>query len=180
MNDIVHAELSWLAAWRLQHRRDRILVVIAGVAPDLDGLPVLVSHAAYEEYHHVLFHSIFGALLTAIMCGAAARSRWVTAAFAFGAFHLHLLCDLAGSGVEWPFAYFWPVSHRFYGWSGAWDLASWQNEVFGAAVTLAAFGGALIWNRTFVEVFSSRADAEVTSAIRRRFRRATRAASAPR
>jgi hypothetical protein len=172
MNDIVHAELSWLLAQGLESRRDRILVVVAGVAPDLDGLPVLASHAAYEAYHHVLFHSIFGAIATAVVCAALAKNRWVTGAWAFAAFHLHLLCDLAGSGVEWPFAYFWPVSQHFYGWSGAWELASWQNEVIGALATLACLGAALIWRRTFVEVFSLQADAQVTATIRRRFGRA--------
>ena len=47
MNPIVHAELSWLMAQRLEERRDRLLVVRAGLAPDLDGLSILGGGELY-------------------------------------------------------------------------------------------------------------------------------------
>jgi inner membrane protein len=56
VSPLVHAELSWLLAQGLRTRRDRILVTCAGLAPDLDGLPLLAGVEAYARYHHVLFH----------------------------------------------------------------------------------------------------------------------------
>jgi hypothetical protein len=170
MNDIVHAEVSWLMAQGLASRRDRRLIVLAGIAPDLDGLPVFVSHAAYEACHHVLFHGILGALLTTAICTALARSRMAVLFLSLAAFHLHLLCDIAGSGIYWPIAYFWPWSSKFYGWSHGWELVSWQNELIGFVATVACLLAAIPWGRTPVEVFSPKADRPVVDAIRARAR----------
>jgi hypothetical protein len=58
---------------------------------------------------------------------------------------------------------------REWFWDGQWDLASWQNSLIGLAATLACLACALRFRRTFVEVFSTRWDAEVTRTLRRRF-----------
>lgn len=175
MNPIVHAELSWLTTAKLVDRRDRILVTLAGVAPDLDGLSLLAGQEAYADWHHVVFHGWLGALVTTAACVAAAKERAKVAVLALVAFHLHLLCDLAGSGDRglggsgWPLYYWWPVNRRTWFWEGQWDLASWQNTLIGLAATLAVLGAALVWRRTFVEVFSSKGDSAVVATLRRRF-----------
>lgn len=169
MNPIVHAELSWLAAQGLRERRDRVLVVCAGLAPDLDGLTLLAGEEWYGRYHHVLFHGYVGALITTAVCAALARQRAWVAGLSLAAFHLHLLCDLAGSGPGWPIHYWWPNSMREWFWQGQWDLASWQNSLIGLAATLACLACALPLRRTFVEVFSARWDVEVVRTLRRRF-----------
>ncbi|NTX06198.1 metal-dependent hydrolase [Myxococcus sp. CA040A] len=169
MNPLVHAEFSWLAAQGLRERRDRILVTCAGLAPDLDGLTLLGGEELYVRYHHVLFHGYVGALLTAAVCMGLARQRLRVGLLALGTFHLHLLCDLAGSGPGWPIYYYWPTSFREWFWQGQWNLSSWQNAVIGLITTLACFACALRWRRTFVELLSPRWDAEVTKTLRRRF-----------
>lgn len=169
MSPIVHAELSWLMAQGLRERRDRILITCAGLAPDLDGLSLLGGTDAYVRYHHILFHGYVGALLTALVCTVLARQRAWVGALSLLAFHLHLLCDLAGSGPGWPIAYFWPTSSVEWFWKGQWNLASWQNAVIGMTVTVACFACALRWRRTQVELFSVRWDGEVTRALRQRF-----------
>lgn len=174
MSPIVHGTLSWLLGQGLRARRDRALVACAGLAPDLDGLTLLGGAEAFQTYHHVLFHGVPGALVTALACAALARQRVAVAALALVAFHLHLLCDLVGSGPGWPILYLWPLSEREWSWDGQWDLASWQNAVIGLAVTLAALACALRWERTPVELFSLRWDAEVVRTLRRRFARAAR------
>lgn len=172
MNPLIHGELSWLTAQKLAHRRDRLLVTIAGLSPDLDGLSLLAGEEAYGRWHHVLTHGLLSAVACAAVCAALARERWRVAALAFGAFHLHLLCDLAGSGPGWPLTYLWPFSHREWMWDGQWNLASWQNTTIGLAVTLAVLGCALPFGRTVVELFSPRADAQVVAAVRARFGKA--------
>jgi uncharacterized membrane protein YagU involved in acid resistance len=57
-------------------------------------------------------------------------------------------------------------------WSGQWDLASWQNAVFGLAVTLAALGCALPLGRTVFELVSVKWDVLVVATLRARFARA--------
>jgi len=179
VNPIVHAELSWLAAQGLALRRDRRLVVLAGLAPDLDGLTILLGGQAFERWHHVLTHGITAGLLVAAACGAAARSRLATAAAALAAFHLHLLCDLVGSGPDWPLRYLWPWSGADWSWRGGWELDAWPNLVIGALATLACLAMAGPRGRTVVEVVSAPADARVVEAVRRRLGRPGAAAPAP-
>ncbi len=170
MNPIVHAELSWLMAQRLEARRDRALVVLAGLAPDLDGLTLLAGEEAYGRWHHVLTHGFVAAIAVTLGCAALARERLHVAALALLAFHLHLLCDLAGSGPGWPILYLWPISPAEWAWSGQWELASWQNTLIGLAATIAGLACALRWSRTPVELLSVRADAKVVASIVARFR----------
>lgn len=169
MNPIVHAELSWLMAQGLSDRRDRLLVTLAGVAPDLDGLSLLGGEDLYGAWHHVLFHGYLGAAIVTGACAAFARRRGQVALLALLAFHLHLLCDLAGSGPGWPIYYFWPTSRHEWFWGGQWDLASWQNTVIGLGATLLGLACALRWRRTPVELLSPRWDTQVTRTLRQRF-----------
>jgi hypothetical protein len=177
VNPLVHAELGWLAAQRLHARRDRILVTLAGVAPDLDGLSLLAGQEAYARWHHVVSHGLPGALILCGLLAWRAENKRGTFLLGLAAFHLHLLCDLAGSGdfafggSGWPVLYLWPFSPAELSWSGQWDLVSWQNTLIGFAATVACLLGALRWNRTAVELFSTSADAAVVRAVRTRWNR---------
>ncbi len=171
VNPLIHAELSWLTGARLAERRDRVLVVLAGVAPDLDGLTLLAGEEAYGKWHHVVTHGLLSAGAFALILAAFARRKAAVLALSFAAFHLHLLCDLAGSGPGWPISYLWPFSSRELMWSGQWDLASWQNTVIGLVATLSVLACALPLGRTAVELFSLKADAAVVATVRARLKR---------
>ncbi len=171
MNPIVHAELSWLGAQRLTDRRDRLLVTLAGVLPDLDGLTLLAGQDLYGQWHHVLTHGFVSALVIAGVLAAFARRKAMVFGLGLAAFHLHLFCDLLGSGPGWPLFYFWPFNREQWFWSGQWDLASWQNGLIGLGATLAVLACALPYGRTAVELFSLQADGKVVAALRQRFRR---------
>lgn len=127
MNPVSHFLASWTLseAFRLPTRA-QAAVVCAGLAPDLDGLGAVVDVAMawatgtapgwYAHYHHVLLHGLPGAVLLA---GTAAwwakTSRLKTFGAALACVHLHLFCDLLGSGGPgptdlWPVHYFGPLS----------------------------------------------------------------------
>ncbi|MGV3619711.1 MAG: metal-dependent hydrolase [Archangium sp.] len=171
MNPIVHGELSWLAAQRLTERRDRLLVTLGGVIPDLDGLTILGGEDAYGRWHHVLTHGIVSALVLSAILAAFARRRRAVFGLALATFHLHLFCDLLGSGPGWPLYYLWPFSRAETYWPGQWDLASWQNTLIGFAATMAVLACAMPFGRTMVELFSTKADAKVVATLRKRFSR---------
>jgi hypothetical protein len=156
----------------LPSRRDRALVALAGVMPDADGLGLLLypwdGGAAYGQWHHLVGHTIFAAVGTALLCAAVGVSRARTALLGFFAFHLHLLCDLLGSGAGWPIAYLWPASDRWVQpFSFGWELSSWQNGVIGTLATLACFATALPLGRTLFEVLSAKLDATAVQLVRR-------------
>ncbi len=164
-----HLALSWLIGHRLPERRDRRLVAWAGVLPDLDALTILKSFDYYSYYHHVLTHGLTAALVITALATAAARQRWKVFFLSLIATHFHLVCDLLGSGTDWPIVYWYPFSRHEYFTPYGWPLASWQNLIVGLAA-LAAIGWVGIKRGyTFAETFlPAKADSTIVEVLRRR------------
>ena len=131
-----HIGLSWLvASVGRASRRDRWLVTLAGILPDLDGAGIVWSHDAYVAAHRAVGHGLFFGLLLVAVALWRADARWRTAALTALSFHLHLVLDVVGTGGL-PIRYFWPVSDRGWSYRGHWVLASWPNMVVMAATLL--------------------------------------------
>lgn len=172
MSPITHMFVGWLIAQPLEDRRDRALVTAAAVLPDVDGLSMFGGEEMYWKYHHTFGHNVFFGILATALCVAFARSKWKTAWWAWVSFHSHLLCDLFGSGCDWPIQYFWPWGkgiHFYSPW--CWGLNSWQNVLFSiVCIGLTGWVG-VHKGRTVVELFSKKTDKIVVETLRRRFQR---------
>ena len=162
------------------NRRDRALVTVAAVAPDLDGLGIipelLTRHGQhplfwFTEYHHSLHALWFAILISAISFFLLGR-KWLTPAMAFLAFHVHLLEDLAGSrgpDGSWPIPYLFPLTDRWtWIWQGQWKLNAWPNIAITIALLVATIWLAVLRGFSPVEMFSQRADHAVVAALRTR------------
>lgn len=186
MAPITHFLASWLvAAKTTDNQRDCSLVTLAGVLPDADGLGLVVDFAKqwvgtggppfyyYQRYHHFWLHGIFGGLLIAGLLACFARRRWRVAGLALLVFHLHLLCDLAGSRGPapedlWPIFYLGPFTKDvMWMWSGQWRLDGWFNRLLTVGLFLAALWLATLIGRSVVGVFSRRADAVFVGVLRK-------------
>jgi len=184
MSPLTHLVASWIvAAKTTDNLRDRRLVTLAGVAPDLDGLGLLLDYAKgaltngnyhyYLKYHHVLAHGLPAALLCSALMAALARHRWQVFWLAMLTFHLHLLCDLVGSrgpdkGDIWPILYFMPLSgHPIWFWKYQWRLDGWQNTVIFVALLAWSFAIAVKKGESFVGVLNRRCDAVFVSVLRK-------------
>ena len=180
-------------------RREKAAVVAAAVAPDLDGLgaiPELLTRNTahpllwFSQYHHALHTLAFAVLVTiaAFLLSASANFSfgpkiqgrpivprpWTTAALAFLSFHLHLLCDLAGSrgpdGDPWPIPYFKPFSNAVnLVWRHQWPLNGWQNFVFTAALLVTTLWMAWKRGNSPLEFVSTKANAALVNVLRARF-----------
>ncbi len=75
---------------------------IGGVAPDIDGLTILAGTESYSRYHHVVTHGLIAAIATGAIAYEISNQRVMALLLSVATFHLHLLCDLAGSGPGWP------------------------------------------------------------------------------
>ncbi len=195
MNPITHLLVGWTLAEAagLSRRRDRAVVALAGIVPDLDGLGIIAEKATlaagwsepllwWTEYHHVLGHNV-GAALFAAGLGAWVAGRgdtpgdrpgWHIGALAFLAFHLHLLGDLIGGkgpdGYLWPMPYLLPFfATPELSWQGAWELNAWPNIVLTVALLTLTFRWAWQRGRSPLELVSTRADASFVQALRGRF-----------
>jgi membrane-bound metal-dependent hydrolase YbcI (DUF457 family) len=187
MSPITHALAGWMVAEAAPTTmRSKTIIVLAGVAPDLDGLGILAELATrgsahpltwFSDYHHILGHNLaFSIAVTAAGYFLAREQRWRIALLALLSLHLHLLADLAGSrgpeGYAWPIPYLLPFSSAgAWQWSGQWRLDSWQNltiTVFLLATTLF-----LAWRRGYspLAMVSKKADAAFIRTLRRRFPR---------
>lgn len=175
MSPTTHLLASWIvAAKTTDNPRDRRLVSLAGVLPDLDGLGLVVDvfngatgrarTAYYQDYHHVLLHGLFGAVIVSAVMAALARRRLRVALLSLLTFHLHLLCDYVGSrgpdkGDKWPIAYLSPFSQKltwFCPWQ--WPLAGWRNDIISFVLFITPMGMAVKLGYSVIGVFSVKAD----------------------
>jgi len=185
MSPVTHLFIGWLTANTVQvNRRERIMITIAGIIPDADGLVIVGDFLSgrgkdqlelWTTYHHVLGHNIGFAFLVVLAVYLLARTRkLVTALLAGVSFHFHLLGDLVGSrgpdGHQWPIPYLQPFSDTWqWAWQGQWVLNSWQNMCITSATLGIIFY--LAWKRgdSPLEMLSSKTDKVFIATLRNRF-----------
>lgn len=183
MSPITHFLTGWVFANCAKlKRRDRAIISLACVAPDVDSLgiiPELLTRNSthpllwFTLYHHILHTLAFG-LAVAALAFILAKQKRKTALFALLSFHLHLFEDVLGSrgpdGYQWPIPYLEPFSSSLQlAWRGQWALNAWPNVAITIALLLITFW--LAWWRGFspLEMVSQKADAAFVGALRQRF-----------
>ena len=182
MSPITHLLISWVVADADGlNKRERAVVTMAGVAPDVDAFGIIAEALTREtdhpltwwtDYHHVFGHNLTFGLVVAATSFALATKRWKTAALAFLTFHLHLLCDVIGAkgpeGYQWPVPYFYPFSDWKWTWDGQWELNAWPNFVITGIVLLITFYWAWQKGHSPLEMVSASADRAFVETLRRR------------
>jgi len=167
-----HLLISWLSTVEiLKNRRERTLVALAGVAPDADGLGIIIDKVSgstdyYFRFHHYLGHSMVFAFVFATIASLLAKSQKLTVwLLSFTLVHVHILCDVIGSrgpdGFQWPIYYLYPFKPEFaLTWSHQWELNAWPNIVIMVFLLAASLYYAAKNKITFLEVFSPRLNNE--------------------
>jgi len=164
-----HFIISWVVANSVDlDRHGRACITASGLLPDLDGIGIIADKFGpyfgyhtnlYAQYHHVLGHNlIFGTLLSIGFASLCQRKISVFA-LCLLAFHLHIVCDIAGSmgtdGFHWPIYYLYPFAPSYHlVWSGQWELNSWINSTIGVIFFTMALLQARYRQVTFFELVS--------------------------
>jgi membrane-bound metal-dependent hydrolase YbcI (DUF457 family) len=143
-----HVALSYLVAQLGVQQQyglaGTVLVITAGVLPDLDGLTVLGGWGCHRKYHRMLGHglpvTLAGPPLLAVTGAAVlgASVFWPLWAWLQLSLLVHLLSDCLF--YRWPVQLAWPLSARGVGLG----LVGWNDLV----PTLLLYGGAvgcLVW-----------------------------------
>ena len=177
MHPVTHLLASWtVASIPRVETRDRAIITLAGVAPDIDGVGIVADQPLlwWTNYHHVIGHNLSFGIVIFLMAATFAKRRLITASLALFAFHLHLFCDLIGSrgpeGYQWPIPYLYPyLKNLELAWSGQWALNAWPNIML--TIILLTITGYLAWKRGFspLEIISRRVDGAVVQTFRKRF-----------
>lgn len=178
MSPVTHFLSGWVFAncFRL-NRRERAVLTLACVVPDADGLGIIPelltrnsSHPLlwFSLYHHSLHTLLFAAIVS--LLALALTLRWSVALLVFASFHLHLLEDLLGSrgpdGEQWPIPYLKPFSdHLQVVWHEQWALNAWPNFAITISLLLLTIWIARRKGVSPVEIFSTRADRAVVTAL---------------
>ncbi len=185
MSPVTHFFTGWVFANGFDlERRDRALVTLACVVPDIDGLGIipelLTRNSAhplmwFSLYHHSL-HTLGFALVVATIGFALAVKKWKTAFLALLSFHIHLFEDVLGSrgpdGFQWPIPYLAPFSSSLqFSWRGQWGLNAWPNVL--VTIVLLLITLRLAWQRGFspLEMVSASADSAFVATLRRRYQK---------
>jgi inner membrane protein len=184
MHPITHLLVGWtIANMARLDKRDRMLVTVAGVMPDLDGIGVvadiLTEHTRspldlYGTFHHVLAHNLGACIAVTTVAALLANRKVLTTFLVALSFHLHLLGDILGSrgpdGYQWPIPYLLPFSNAWnLTWSHQWGLKAWPNVTVSIILLALAFYWAWKRGRSPVEMISSKADLAVVRTLRARF-----------
>lgn len=186
MNPISHLLIGWtVAELSGVSRRDRALVTLAAVVPDIDGFGIVAEKATlalgWEEpllwwtlYHHTLCHNLGFGLLLAALAGVLAERRALAVPLVLLTFHLHLFADLVGArgpdGYLWSIPYLLPFSDAWvWSWDGAWALNAWPNIALTGVLLALAFRWAWASGHSPVELVSQRGDAAFVRTLRQRF-----------
>ncbi len=184
MSPVTHGLLSWVIAQTpgITTRRDRALITIAGLAPDLDGLGIVVQWATantahplewFSEYHHRLAHNLTAAVICAVVFAVFAQRKLLVGVLSLVTFSLHLVCDVIGAkgpdGHQWPVPLLAPFHPWEWTWAGQWRLDSWQNLVITGALVVITIIVACRRGWSPVEIISPRADGAVVATFRRWF-----------
>lgn len=168
MHAVSHLLLSWFFAdaMGVEEPRERRFIAWMGVAPDIDSLayvgayfyyhfniiPVFSIHrAVHHRYTHgilFLFWSGVMAYFVSRWCSEPSSSKRYSPLYlplvTMGAGALHLLCDVLGSGPDWPIYPLWPFSDLRWGWEKSWPLGDWRNTAVLTGLFLAS-GVSLRW-----------------------------------
>jgi inner membrane protein len=184
VSPITHLLVGWVVANTARlDRRERAVVTLAGVIPDLDGLGLVAELATrswehpllwWTDYHHVLAHNLsFGVLVVSISLPFV-KQRWLTAVLAMWSFHLHLIGDLVGGGgpdgFQWPMHYLYPFSDAWqWAWRGQWALNAWPNMLLTAMLLVATLALARKQGYSPLELLSGNADCVFVATLRQRF-----------
>ena len=184
MNPFTHLLVSWPIAQRgVGTKKDRLLITISGIIPDIDGLGILggiihdnktIGLELWSTYHHVLSHNLPFCLLIASLFAVMGKAKLRVFALTTLCFHIHLFCDLIGSrgpdNYQWPIPYLWPLyEHPQLVWQGQWQLNTWPNILI--TVVFLGFTLYMIWKRgeSPIGLLFSGMDKKITIALRGRF-----------
>ena len=186
MSPVTHFLTGWAIAnsCPVLDVKERALVTVGGVIPDIDGLGAVAELLTRESkhplnwfslYHHQL-HTLVFALIVSILSFVLSRHRWSTSLLVFFSFHVHLFEDILGGrgpdGYQWPIPYLKPFSARLeLAWRGQWALNAWPN--FAITVCLLALTFYLAWTkgRSPLEMVSARAENGFIATLQQRFPR---------
>lgn len=126
-----HGLMGWVAAHQSrQPLSHQLWLLMASVAPDIDGISLLGGVQSFQKWHHTFGHCWLFAIFFGGICLLWTRSIKTTSC-SLALIFLHHFCDWIGSAgpgpSPWPIYWNWPLDSRPYVYSHQWELNAWPN-----------------------------------------------------
>lgn len=139
--------MSWAIARSGINRQTRLattMILIAGLAADLDWLTYWAGPRAFMLGHRTFLHSVLGALAIAVLMASifwvigrtffAGQVSIAAALMACGIGSMgHLVIDLAN---PWGLKLFWPISEKWMGWDLVNEVDPWLLAILASGLLL--------------------------------------------
>jgi len=160
MDPLNHALIAWMIANSFDvDVRTRRFCLLAGVIPDIDGIPILFDEQLFQAVHHTFGHTLlFGVLVALVLALFLEKKRLGFSVILLG-FAAHLGADIIGS--NWPvpvFAPLLPAQISISPYASDFIIYSVIGPVFLVLGILAAVLIMVRLKRTPMEFFSKRWD----------------------
>jgi len=173
MNPVYHWQTGSFIAAPRSDLRERRLIMLASLAPDLDGV-FFWDQELWQRMHHTFSHNIFfAALVSAVLAAFCRRGRRAFMfAVCFGTAALQLVFDNLTNHPSWRQQYLWPLSSFEFGIA---NFIEWQHMAFLqerviqiSFMVLILAGTVFLYRRTgrtFLELISPRFDRLITGFV---------------
>jgi hypothetical protein len=111
MSPLIHLVTAWVIAIIFSSKlKDRRIIVLCGIIPDIDGVFILFSTELFIRYHHGFGHSyIFGIPLILILSYFSSE-KLKTILFSIISFSSHLILDIIGT--DWAINPLYPFFYH--------------------------------------------------------------------
>ena len=120
-----HGIIGWMIGAKLGKTKEyKILGLMAGMLPDLDGLLIFINYPLHQFLHRLLFHSIFYAAAIALLWMLIMKKKtnpFIGGTIIFSSFMAHILLDMISTSkgialfAPLSFDLFWyPIIHFWY------------------------------------------------------------------
>jgi membrane-bound metal-dependent hydrolase YbcI (DUF457 family) len=166
----MHLETHLAIGWALGNifpqfsRRQRLLVSLAAIFPDADGLSYFAGEMAYSNWHHTIGHNVFASGVVLLMASLLTEWHRILVIFAAQlAFWSHLAGDYFMSG--WTVEFLWPISRDGWMFRPAIRLDHPANIILSYASWVFMAASWWIWRRTPLEFIWPKFDALVARAV---------------
>ena len=113
MGPLNHLLIAWMIANVLPlDVRTRRFCLVAGVIPDIDGIPILFDQELFEAVHHTFGHTLLFGILLSLLLALFVKRRVLGFSAMLLAFAAHLAADIIGS--NWGVPVFAPLSNEYF------------------------------------------------------------------
>jgi membrane-bound metal-dependent hydrolase YbcI (DUF457 family) len=173
MSPLYHLQAgAFIANARKYNLRERRLIMLAALAPDLDGI-FFFSSDLWGRFHHTFSHNIFSMLLVSLVLALINRARRLElfAACAVSAI-LQIFIDVVTNDLTWPQKFLRPLTDRqiSIGQLTDWKYLNsfqvyWVQGLLMAAILIGTVVLYKRTGRTFLELISSRLDKFLTDFV---------------